>query len=138
MSSEVNFVIHCASAIRFDLPMRDLMAQTYQPTKLLLDLATHMPALRAFCYMSSGSSNPNRPRNSTVEEVIYPLGDPCDPCDGVALAESWLSMSPDQANAEVSSSGACEWTERDKVSSQGLIMVNWNSGQLSKILSVIM
>lgn len=98
---EVNFVIHCASAIRFDLSMRDTMAQVYCPTKALLEAAARMPALKAFCYMSSASANPNRPRNSTVEEIIYPLGDPAAPTDGIELAESWLSAPADQANAEV-------------------------------------
>jgi Male sterility protein len=101
---EVNFVIHCASAIRFDLPMRDTMVQVYSPTKALLEAAARMPALKAFCYMSSASANPNRPRNSTVEETIYPLGDPVSPTDGLALAESWLALSPEEANREASPS----------------------------------
>eukprot|EP00884_Botryococcus_braunii_P009258 jgi/Botrbrau1/18333/Bobra.0179s0060.1 len=105
--SEINFVIHCASAIRFDLEMRDMMAQVYCPTKALLQCAERMPALRGFCYMSSASANPNRPRNSTVEETIYPLGDPASPTDGIALAESWLAMDSQQADAD-----AGEFVER--------------------------
>lgn len=93
-------MIHCASAIRFDLSMLDTMAQVYCPTKALLEVAARMPALKAFCYMSSASSNPNRPRNSTVEEIMYPLGDPASPTDGIELADSWLQAPPDQANAE--------------------------------------
>lgn len=94
-------MIHCASPIRYDLPMSVAMSAVYAPTKALLEAAAQMPALRAFCYMSSASVNINRPRNSTVEETIYPLGDPASPTDGIGLAEAWLQDDPSSVDTEV-------------------------------------
>lgn len=100
-------MIHCASPIRYDLPMSVAMSTVYAPTKVLLEAAARLPALRAFCYMSSASVNINRPRNSTIEETIYPLGDPVSPTDGIGLAKEWLQGDQSTVDGEVCYTRPC-------------------------------
>ncbi len=110
-SREVNFVIHCAAAIQFDLPITEALAQNYAPTKELLELALKWENLQSWCYMSTAFVNMNLPRSSTkttgIEEKIYDLRDAtnknCD-IDGIELAEKWMSMPPDEAHKHVSPS----------------------------------
>ena len=98
----VNYIIHCAASIRFDLPIQEMMRQNYTTTSNLLDLAArHMPRLLAFTYVSTAFVNFNQPDGSQVEEKLYPLyeGQPWE--DDIAVAERLMSLPPDEANAEV-------------------------------------
>ena len=98
----VNFVIHCAASIRFDLPIQESMKQNYTTTGNLLDLASaHMSKLECFTYVSTAFVNFNQPDGTRVEEKLYPLEEGTFWEDDIAVAERLMALPEAKANAEV-------------------------------------
>jgi hypothetical protein len=90
-----NYVIHCAASIRFDEAISVIMQTNYASTEQLLRLASDMPYLRCFTYMSTAYVNSNRPRHSAVREEIYPLPGTSDP---LAVAQTLLDLPAPEAD----------------------------------------
>jgi hypothetical protein len=108
---QVNYVIHCASAIRFDLPIAEVMSQNFTPTQELLNLALTWKKLECWCYMSTAFVNLNQPQNAVIQEKIYDLTDATNKkakdavIDGLALAREWIELGnkdPEAAQKQVS------------------------------------
>ncbi|KAK9811066.1 hypothetical protein WJX73_010679 [Symbiochloris irregularis] len=95
----VNYVIHCAAAIRFDMKVQDILKQTYAPTENLLKLAAAAPKMRCFCFISTAFVNANLPKGTVVEEKIYPLVT-TSPLEGPVIGRHLLDLSPEEADAE--------------------------------------
>lgn len=104
----VTHVIHCASAIRFDLHISDVLKQNFVSTRELLKLSLSFAHLKAWCYVSTAFVNLNMPADSKIEERIYPLSRKslkrAGANDELDLAEIWLSLAPDDAQKSVSPS----------------------------------
>ena len=64
----VQYIIHCASNIRFDLPIQRMLAQNFAPTQELALLAARLPRLRCFTYMSTAFVNANQPKDAVISE----------------------------------------------------------------------
>jgi len=90
--SDVEFIIHCAATIRFDLPVKAVLRANFLPTRALLDFAASLPRLRAFTFMSTAYVNAYLPHGSRIEEKIYPLVLPA-PAPRRALAGGCLGGS---------------------------------------------
>lgn len=60
--SDVDYIIHCAASIRFDLPVKAVLRANFLPTRALLDLAAALPGLRAFTFMSTAFANAHLPQ----------------------------------------------------------------------------
>lgn len=60
--SDVDYIIHCAASIRFDLPVKAVLRANFLPTRALLDLAAALPRLRAFTFMSTAFANAHLPQ----------------------------------------------------------------------------
>ncbi|KAK9827638.1 hypothetical protein WJX81_001877, partial [Elliptochloris bilobata] len=73
LASDVDYIIHCAASIRFDLPVKAVLRANFTPTRALLDFASTLPHLRAFTFMSTAYANAHLPQGSFIEEKIYPL-----------------------------------------------------------------
>lgn len=74
------------------------MRTNYACTQQLLELATTMPNLRCFTYMSTAYVNSNLPRHSQIREEIYPLPGTKDP---IAVAQELLDLAPKKADKKV-------------------------------------
>lgn len=96
-----NFVIHCAASIRFEEPISVIMRTNFASTEQLLRLASDMPYLRCFTYMSTAYVNSNLPRHSQVREEIYPLPGTSDP---LAVARTLLDLPAAEADRMVTPS----------------------------------
>ena len=103
---KTNFIIHCAASIRFDQPIQDIMRTNYTPTRDLLRLASAMPALKCFTYMSTAYVNSNLPRGSRIQEKIYPLGE--ESLDALKVAQTLLELPVPAAESKVGVSNA-DW-----------------------------
>lgn len=88
----MDFIIHCAATIRFDLPVKAVLRANFLPTRALLDFAASLPRLRAFTFMSTAYVNAYLPHGSRIEEKIYPLVLPA-PAPRRALAGGCLGGS---------------------------------------------
>lgn len=103
LAERVTHVFHCASAIRFDLPINTVMRQNFVATENLLQLAQTWRRLRVWCYMSTAFTNVNLPRSSTIHEIIYPLAPSKENpkgVDGLALARGWMSLDDETAQRQ--------------------------------------
>ena len=100
----VDYIIHCAGSIRFDLPIHDTMRQNYSTTANLMSMARkHMDKLKCFAYCSTAFVNFNQPERPAVEEKLYSL-DPGTPWqDDIVMAERLIALPQEQAIAEVGS-----------------------------------
>ena len=96
---DVNYVIHCAAAIRFDMPIQEILRQTFAPTQNLLAQAASAPGMRCFTFMSTAFVNANLPRGTCVQERIYPLLSTTS-ADGAAIARRLLELPAERADAE--------------------------------------
>eukprot|EP00884_Botryococcus_braunii_P002435 jgi/Botrbrau1/12192/Bobra.0186s0098.1 len=102
LNESITHVIHCASAIRFDLEISDVMRQNFTSTLELLELSKRFQNLKAWCYVSTAFVNLNLPQNARIEEKIYPLSEKSMRSAGaknaLELAELWRSkLSPENA-----------------------------------------
>ncbi|EIE26253.1 hypothetical protein COCSUDRAFT_46011 [Coccomyxa subellipsoidea C-169] len=69
----VDYVIHCAASICFEEHIHTLLANNYQATRNVADLAAAAGKLRAFVHLSTAYVNCDRPHGSHVEETLYPF-----------------------------------------------------------------
>ena len=60
--SDVDYIIHCAASIRFDLPVKAVLRANFLPTRALLEFACALPGLRAFTFMSTAYANAHLPQ----------------------------------------------------------------------------
>ncbi|KAK9818915.1 hypothetical protein WJX81_005058 [Elliptochloris bilobata] len=90
LASDVDYIIHCAASIRFDLPVKAVLRANFTPTRALLDFASTLPHLRAFTFMSTAYANAHLPQGSFIEEKIYPLVLPPPPRPAASLASGCL------------------------------------------------
>ena len=98
----MEYIIHCAASISFLQPIQSILSQNFTPTATLAQLATSLPRLKCFTYMSTAFVNANQPVNSTINEEIYPLQDLGGGlADGAAVAQRLLTMPEDMANRQV-------------------------------------
>ena len=95
-------MIHCAAAIRFDMHIHDILRQTFAPTDTLLSLASKMPELRCFTFISTAFVNANLPKGSAVQERLYPFHSASRE-DGPDLARRLLQLPRECAQSEVRS-----------------------------------
>lgn len=115
----VNYIIHCAAAIRFDMHVHDILKQTFVPTSTLLSIAAHMPGIRCFTFISTAFVNANLPKGTCIQERIYPLTNTCPIEDG-EIAQYLLDLQPEAAAFEVGTATNCKRAERYFVASESL------------------
>ena len=102
MGGRIDYIIHCAASIRFDLPIQAALEQNFTPTERLVDLAAGMPRLQCFTYMSTAFVNANQPNGTLLEERLYDLYDLGGGLDtDGAMATRLRTMDAKEANQQV-------------------------------------
>ena len=109
MCCSVEYIIHCAASISFVQPIQSILAQNFTPTATLAQLASTLPRLKCFTYMSTAFVNANQPVSSTINEELYPLQDLGGGlADGAAVAQRLQTMPENLANRQVGPT-PCLW-----------------------------